>query len=639
VDWVSPTGLKNISEEELWRKADEFERMVGRGKKGIERIVEETRHISPTFRMVRDNKDISPKVTEKLYKAIKTYDVDDVELQDYLTLSAKGRKITDADVKDAIEKIKLVNEIRPSDGYMILPYLSPVKRVLGERFIAPFRHAELKILEEQTPYLKKVKDVFRGIDDAGRQRISDFREGLIDESRLTEAEKKANKALQDIYDELWDKFGIKEYVERYSPRRVREMSDEELKRWAFSKKGMREFKFWARHKRRGELIERERDARRLVEDYIRAGFREKYHNKAIEEVKSIFNAFDPDRKEFAQKWIDTVIHRMPTKDEVIAERAVRRMLKMIGKRPEDDARLYRSLVSTLLDLNYSSFMGARPKLAIRNLTQQWLIANEYGYTAYTKGRLWRAGKYADEIRDAMKASDVVQLRKKQYAVFEDKIRTAADIPQKLREKMLWMYRVADIDNIETAFATGYIKAREAGLSAERALKAGEKAIHNTQWGYGMDLPYYLKTPTGKVVGQYTSWPVWYMDHIFRIVKERHGAKALRTLVQGMVIMYLLKRFGIDYTRTFLFGTVPETWGYTAESIKNLWNLGKALIRARSSDITRYGAEVAKIPFGYTPGYLAYRDLIKGVDNPIEALLYTRKEKISAQRSRPGRRRD
>ena len=168
------------------------------------------------------------------------------------------------------------------------------------------------------------------------------------------------------------------------------------------------------------------------------------------------------------------------------------------------------------------------------------------------------------------------------------------------------------------------------MSESYAIRAGEKAIHNTQWGYGMDLPYLFKTPTGKFVGQYMSWPIWYGDHLLRTVKERSGAKAARTAAQMVIIGLLLENFGVDYTRTVLLGVMPDALGYGAQSVVNMAKLIKSLGTLDSGKIEQAGKRVGNdVIVGLAPGYLSAKDIKKFTEGkPEELFFYMRKEKKS-----------
>ena len=323
-----------------------------------------------------------------------------------------------------------------------------------------------------------------------------------------------------------------------------------------------------------------------------------------------------------------MVKRRPTRDEQAADAFIR---KVFSKTPvlkglgiHERQRIYRNLVSTILDLNYSSFMGLRPKLGIRNLGQQWLIINEYGLGNYTRGRFTRFSK---DVREAIKESDIYQARKGQYLVFEERMARRRDIPKKVRELALTLYRQADLDNVNVAFATAYKKALAEGLPRDLAIRAGGKAIHNTQWGYGIDLPYLFKTPTGRVVGQYSSWFLWYLDHNVRTVKERHGAKAARTVVQGTLLYYLAERWGIDYLKTFMFGVVPKGLGFLATSMIDTIKFLAAVGTMDAGRIKSAARSLTKIPFGVTPGYLATKDLQRALAGEIERLfIYPREQR-------------
>jgi len=580
-------------------------------------------------KIVYDNPDIKDSTKKALKRAVKVYDVDDVELGDYLDLCTKGDKLTNEDANLAVSLIRAVNEIRPDQGRVIWAYLAPAKRLFGEKFMEPMRRAEVQRLDVLIPGNKKIISLFHGLNTNSREAVSKLLEGDLAREDLSPQELAAADGMKELYRQWWEDFGIEGYIEEYSPNLPKFRKQEDLINWAFSRRGLKEFDFWAEHERTGELDAKELDGRKLAQAYLRAGLAKKFYSKALEEAKPIIEAMSPERATLAKKWIDTVIKKRPTADEIVANRFIKGLMKKAGVKVDENARYYRQLVSSVLDLNYSAYMGMRPKLALRNLTQQFLIMNEFGYGNYLRGRI---GKGRDDVKAALENSDVYKLRKKQYLVVEDEINRISDLPADLRQKMMWFYRKADIDNVEVAFATGYLNAKKArpNLPESYAIRAGEKAIHNTQWGYGMDLPYLFKTPTGKFVGQYMSWPIWYGDHMIRMIKERHGAKAARTAAQMVIIGLLLENFDIDYTRTVLLGVMPESLGFGAQSVINIVKLIKSLGTFDSGKMEQAGKKVWKdVILGLAPGYLAAKDIKKFAEgSPEELFLYMRKRKKS-----------
>jgi len=588
----------------------------------------EPKEVLENEKLIYDNKSVLDSTKENFKKKVKLYDLDDAELSDYITIS-KGEKksLNNSDVNNIISMIKTVNDIRADKGRVIWGYLAPAKRIFGEKFMVKWREATVKKLEHETPHILKT---IRLVDDLKERSLKDitkyFEKGLSAKD-LSPAELKAVKGIREVYNDLWGVFGIEKYIKSYSPRLPKFENRQDMIDWTFSRKGVKEFDFWAEHERTGELWNGELNAKKLLLRYIRTGFAKKFYGEALEKVKPIMSGMSKERRQMANKWIDTVIRKQPTAGEVVANRAIRKVLKTAGVKVDENKRYFKDLVGEALDLNYSAYMGLRPKLAMRNLTQQWLIANEYGYGSYLKGR---TGKYQDSVKRALENSDVYKLRKKQYLVMEEKIDKISDIPSEIRQKMMWFYRMADLDNVETAFATGYLKAKSLhpNMTEGYAIRAGDKAVHNTQWGYGIDLPYMFKTPGGKFVGQYMSWPIWYLDHIGRIVKERHGAKAARTIVQAAVIGMIAKNTDFDYTRTVLLGAMPTALGYGPQSVLNFVKLVNSFGTWDSKKIEHASKEAGDIILGLVPGYLAAKDIKElGESGDVSKyLLYEKKKK-------------
>jgi hypothetical protein len=578
-------------------------------------------------KVVYENSKISDSTKKKFKRIVKTYDIGDVELGDYLRMYAKdGKSLTEVKVKKVIELTRLVNDLRPYGSKVMFDKLVLPKRLFGEPFMAHWRDAMVKKLETEAPYITRVLNPTRGMRKESLDAITKYLEGKLIKDKLSPDEVKAANEIRKVYNELWKEFEIDEFIEEYSPRVPKFQEKQNLIDWAFSNDGIRNFKFWAEHKRTGELLERETNAKDLAIRYIRTGFAKKYYGEATKNIKPIMKKMSVDRRKMANTWIDSAIRKIPTKSEKAANEIIRSVLKKCHFKVDENSRLFKDLVGQTLDLNYSAFMGWRPKLGLRNLTQQWLIFNEYGFS-YFNGRV---GKFRPDVKAAMEKSPTYKSRKKDYLVMEDRLGEVKDIPAEVRQKMMHLYRLADLDNVETAFATGYLKAKKdhPNITEHRAIRAGEKAIHNTQWGYGIDLPYMFSTTMGKIPGQYMSWPIWYADHIHRIAREKHGAKAARTLLQAAIIGMVANKTSFDYTRTVLFGTVPTSLGFAAEEVIGFLKLVNTLSSWDKKEISKASIDFAEdTVLGLTPGYLAAKDLKKLMDTGdfIGYLTYTREK--------------
>jgi len=623
------TGIEELNKDE----ADILKLLIMDREKVILHGVE-------SFREIDKSAAISKKTKEKLERAIRIYDVDDLDLVDYALQYQKGKHLVESEAKDIVEYIKIVNEMRPEEK-VLFPYFTPVKRILGEKFVAPFRHMSLKVQESSHPLYEKSKKIFKGLGSASRRRITEFREGRLAGEKLSNEEKRASNEMSKIYDSLWEVFEMEAYIEKYNPRRPSFKNKTQLVNWVFSPQGTVNFDFWAEKVRTGQLSKTEKDSLRLLQSYITVGYRHKYGEEAIEKIQPLLDSFNEQKKTFAQSWINTVIKKHPTKDEKVGDLAISRLMRgieaanektvqKIFKKAEisvsQNPRLYRTFVHELQSANYSSFMGLRPKLGIRNSFQQWLIVNEYGLSSYLKGRT--AGRMNQEVKIAMELSDLVQIRKKQYQVWEEKLSGITDIGDKARDAMMVFYRAADIDNVKTAFATGYMaaKKRNPNASDKDLIRAGEKAVANTQWGYGIDLPVFFKSPTGKLMGQYSSWAMWYFDHMHRTIKERKGGKAARTAAQFAILAFVAQKFDYDYLKTVLLGVIPTGIGVIPSKIIGLAKFLQAVGVGDKRNIRRHGKEALSSLLLFAPGYLAHKDVQKAMDEGIEHLFFYKKNR-------------
>jgi hypothetical protein len=367
------------------------------------------------------------------------------------------------------------------------------------------------------------------------------------------------------------------------------------------------------------------------------GFRKKYYNTALEAVRPIMEEMSPERKDFATRWINTVIKKRPSVSEKLVNRAIERMAHTTGFKTEQGRRYLREYGSALMNLNYVAFMGLRPKLAIRNLLQQWLIVNEYGLSPYLKGR---ASARSPEIEAIIEKSPFVKLRLQQFIMEEFSGGKFANWSKELRDKAMFMYRAAETDNVKTSFATGYLlaKAKHPKMPESYWIKAGEKAVTNTQWLYGLDLPLIMQTPEGKLATQYSSWGFWYADHIYRMFKEHKlSTRGARTAAQAVILAGLYYSTGVDFLETMGFGAMPQKLGYIPTLLYDFLKTIFALTTTRGGDVESVGGQFKRDLPGLVPGYLGAKEALEAVENQDLAnyLLYMKKKEAEGRSAYKG----
>jgi len=585
---------------------------------------------------LRNSPNVSRKSIDRLEAAIKRYDVTEPELLEMMDLWMTEVPLGTSPINSKLvntmaQAIRWTFELRPEGSKLTFPWLVPVKRILGERVVGPYRTATTKFLKSYHDILPEL-DFLKTLDKKSREAITLYREGKLPINNLSREELQASQRLTKFYDRMWDILELDKVVTEagglnklpnYSPRREAFNQKADLVDWMFSRQRMSDFDFWAKHNRTGELHPRENDALVLARDYMRVGLQEKFYKGAAEEVAPFVQQLSTERKQWYDKWVNHVIKKQPTADEIVMNRAIKRVLNKAGIK-DVEGRIYKQITAELMNLNYEAFMGFRPKLAIRNLTQQWLIANEYGYGAYVAGLY---GKWTPRVRNAIRNSDFLGYRRRQYSTFADRVANLASASDKIRNISMAAYRASDWSNVTTAFATGYMKAlrKNPRMPENLLIRAGEKAVTNTQWGYGIDLPYLFASPIGKLVGKYKSWPLWYFDHLGRIVTEKHGAKAGRTVIQGAVLGTMYYGYGIDYLRNWFLGPAAGITSVPPE-IKTAWDLFNLITNTGAQnwdDANRYLEATKNDILNYVPGRLLYHDYNTAMEKGLQELfIYT-----------------
>jgi hypothetical protein len=594
--------------------------------------------ILPEVSEIRSNPNVSDRAKQSLNKAVKLYDADSTDLQNYIAIEGAAMGLKEGEFNDKLvdrvtHAVETFGSMRNDNGKMsIFSYLAPAMRVVGNKFVEPFRRAEWKYMDSIAPYYKAAGLIFKDLTREQRIAITRYREGKYTDEQVEPDLRKRSDMLTAIYQKLYRELGITAAeVEKYSPRAKKFSSEKDIINWVFSPEGIRDFKFWAEHKRTGELKDTEEDSRLLFTRYIRAGFRKKFFNPAIQEIGPLMKEMSKERRLWAAKWINTVIKKRPTTSEKMVNRSVDFLGRKFGFKGDEGRRYLREFASATMDLNYAAFMGLRPKLAIRNWTQQWLIANEYGVGPYLKGRL---AAHSPEIKAAASRSDVMKTRLQQYLSEEVDMGGMDNIPKKVRDAMMALYKVAENDNAYTAFATGYLKAKaeHPKMPESYHIKAGEKCVANTQFLYGVDLPYVMKTPEGKLLTQYSSWGLWYADHLYRMVRERNGAAAARTAVQFLIFAGLAQTTGINYTNSMLIGAMPQGFGYVPGTIvdfcKLLYALWPTFQGNYEENVEKAAKQFGRSALGLVPGSSAAKEISKLIEtgDVTQYLTYMNREK-------------
>jgi len=83
-----------------------------------------------------------------------------------------------------------------------------------------------------------------------------------------------------------------------------------------------------------------------------------------------------------------------------------------------------------------------------------------------------------------------------------------------------LFDMIEKGNRKHAFLSGYLKAKAKGLDEEAAIKEGIKVVHKTQFRYGkLGTPKVLRDPYGRVILQFTSYPIKQAQFLYDLYKK------------------------------------------------------------------------------------------------------------------------
>jgi len=585
----------------------------------------------------------------ELEKRAKTIDFS-LEESDDLTLivapNAEGQsEIVGAWWRSPIEGVKMFvpNIPEPTDEVRAMLRSQPsyyaahfavVRDLFGEPIVRPWRVATAQYERFMKEYERILYDIFKPFakKPQARKRITFTLEG---ELPLEGPEGiAAMRMRKEFYGEnpesaLFKQFGINpdQFHHKYSPR-IRQAGDIES---AFAGGLPREYEFFARMHRSGELDPRETDALNIALAYLRQGAKEKFFNPVIERVKPLVDEMHPDRRFIYEQWVNTILGR-PALQERLANEAIRKVanlvLKPFGR--ELKGRPAQAASSFLTDLSYQGTMAWTLSAPLKNLTQQALTI---GYLDKKPGQgleYWakaRVAKHTKTGKELLKYCWVVQDRQylegldAQYQFMQKVMGTS-------RKYGFFLFRQADIDNVTNAYLGGTLQALDEGKSLAEAVEYGNQVAASTQFLMGIDSPMLFKSPLGRMVGIYASWPVNFMRLLWEHGSSAQKHKIASTIVSMIGVAYLMEKLtGLSFKSTRPEEVVKDFLPVkliTGETSSPPVNAASSAIRwllGAASNADPEFIEAAKNEFiknmkSFIPGHNAYAAAVRFIEDAV-----------------------
>lgn len=228
------------------------------------------------------------------------------------------------------------------------------------------------------------------------------------------------------------------------------------------------------------------------------------------------------------------------------------------------ARPTAELSALLSELQYLGGIGFNPFTAVKNLTQKLLALSSitddgnpmHGLKWLAKARatkLQPKGKFYLQhcamIDDRMFLENL-QVREgaierllKRFGVSEP----WTDKAGRFREKAYAMFRWSDISNVEDTWLAKLLYLVEAKKAPwADAVNLATKTTMATQFMYGFDSPWLYKTPVGRQVGVFMSWPINWAFMLWEQGTSGDIRRAISTVVTTAVAAEILTMTGLNF---------------------------------------------------------------------------------------------
>lgn len=266
--------------------------------------------------------------------------------------------------------------------------------------------------------------------------------------------------------------------------------------------------------------------------------------------------------------------------------------------------IVRKLVDFHLGLTYSGAMGFRPVTVVRNLMQSMLSLPVLG------PKYWAKGVKKALTMEGMAEAKSNRILMNDYLPVGGEYAPVKGAVSQMARAGLWGFRKVDAFNRAVAYHGMKMKVNDLGTAwlkkvsgtKDRAIineatkkyirdvdmdffhrtlidsevlpllekkdivglseRMGKHMAENTQWNYRRaNSPYWMKGNMGRVLGQFGTWPTWYLDYMRSLGRgsKRNAAKRIAIFTaQGLAMEQIGEQvFGVDIKKWFLYH--PLSW--------------------------------------------------------------------------------
>lgn len=398
------------------------------------------------------------------------------------------------------------------------------------------------------------KDVMKNIKGAAL--TSDIVKRYAKQYGLSGRELKVAVEMREAWDKLFNlaKLDPKRYREAYFPHLKRmtgftwDRVSVELRQLGFDEKEIKGVRWVNEMIREDVKFDYETDAFKVFLKYTSGAAKKIHFDELFEKWTEIFNKMKvhPDRLERFEDLKRIMLGR-PGDVEKYLDKGIRFMAeklkadglldKAFGNRPSA------AISAMLAELQISSGLGYNPFVAVKNLTQKLLILPEAGDGNWIEGlnhwAKWRSIKNTPTGKWIQQLNPIVENRQYHDALsyshsaltgFAELMGITPSTTKALRDNALHWYKMSDMSNVTDAFGTRFLSVFEKGASVQEATEMALATTMATQYMYGFDSPLLYKTPLGKQMGLFMSWPLNFATLLWeQATTEGDVRKAISTI--------------------------------------------------------------------------------------------------------------
>ncbi len=257
-----------------------------------------------------------------------------------------------------------------------------------------------------------------------------------------------------------------------------------------------------------------------MEAYDTVSLRALHYGPILDRLDSIMH--DPSTPESVATWLKDYSRRMtgePNSFDKAMNVTIQEFAEKVKGLPGIGESLYKNLtvgnpsgraVYNLTSALYTMWLGFKATSAIRNLSQHTLIIGEVGIEHFSKGiglRFTTEGK-------AVLAKSLV-LRSRKFAFVEGLDSSfQSRFQKKFADRALYLFRLADKQNVSDAFLAGYSEGKALLPDANEQvwIDRGDEVAADTQYLYTkLNSPAWTQDSRGRVFSMLTSWTTNWME--------------------------------------------------------------------------------------------------------------------------------